>query len=299
MNPQPFTTRRFVYAILMSLVGTIAICAVGAAAFATHYRYIPPATAPTTTPAKPAIVHAAPKFVIAFCQVPVENIPVIKALGGNTCIGIPANRDAVDWATKMTAAGIFQVRPSVGVKALDEDNPLWIAWEQADEPDLHGYAIADVKAIYAKAKAIGIPVFLNVDGSRLLGIQAPAAGTDYQALIDNADWLCSDIYPVAGWSLNVSLWTPGQASDKLLAMGKGKPVLQYIECSKQIQWRQSTVAEMQVILRQATSRNLRGVVFFTFDFQSPGLSWDGAPSRFFNVDAEHAEAIAEFSEQRK
>jgi hypothetical protein len=290
-------TRQFWKAIIYALGLTVIVCLLSLAAFG-GYRKYPPIPPPATAPATKPISHAAPKFIVGFCQVPVENIPVIKALGGNTCVGIPANRDPVDWARKMTDAEIYQVRPPVGVKELDEDNQYWIALENQDEPDLHGTPLAEIKANHDLAAKLGMPTFTNVDGSRLLGIQAPAPGTDYQAIIDNSDWLGSDVYPVAGWSLNISIWTPGQASDKLLEMGKGKPVLQYIECSKQMQWRQSTVAEMQLIQRQATSRNLRGVIYFTFDFQSPNLGWNGAPSHFFNVDAEHCVEIAQFAERQ-
>lgn len=258
---------------------------------------------PTSTPTAPTthtVGHAAPKFIIGCFEQPTYNFDDLKILGFNTVVGIPLNHDPVEWAKQATAKGLYQIRPKVNVPALDEFNALWIAWEVHDEPDLHATPQAEIDATSTQAHALGLPVFVNFDGSRVLGVQPPAfgQGASYASIIAKSDWLSSDVYPVSGWNRNLQLQAVGHATDTLKVLGgdTGKEYFQYIECCQQDKWPAPTVDEMRTIQRMADRRHLRGVIYFSFNFN---LKWGGEPGKpnaFFGLDDEHREAVAEYND---
>lgn len=283
-----------------------------------HYRSIPPVPIPPPTPAvvvpplQPVGVHGWPVFAKGTFAQPTYNMPGAKILGFNCLVSIPLNHPPLDWAVRATALGFYQIRPPVGVKALDADNPLWIAWENPDEPDRVATPQAVIDDNYAKAKAIGIPTFTNFDGSRLLGIpnQTPTfgAGASYASILAKTDIACTDVHPVAGWGATaatpngaINLWAPGYASDTLREM-KGDNdnlrMMMYLETTQETQqFRGPTVAEMQIGMRQIERRKMRGYIAFTFNFT--GIPWgtpSGTPNAFNGMDAEHREAIATFND---
>lgn len=300
---QLYPARQFWRGLALAVVVMFLGFAITFASLAAHYRYIPP---PATVPAQPAVTtggHPAPKFLIGCFEQPTYNFDDLKILGFNSLVGIPMNHDSLQWAKDATAKGFYQIRPPVGVKSLDELNPLWIAWENPDEPDLHATPQATIDDNYNKARAIGIPTFTNLDGSRVLGIQPPAfgVGANYINLLAKTDWGCSDVYPVSGWNHNLSLYAPGHATDAMRVIGgdTGKQYFMYIECCQQDKWPSPTVDEMRIILKQAERRKLRGVIFFSFNFN---LKWGGEPGKpnaFFGLDDEHREAVAEFNDSHQ
>lgn len=269
--------------------------------WAKHPVVYPPAPATQTTPA--GVSHAGPKYILGVFAQPIYNFDDVKVLGFNTLVSVPQNHDPLAWAQAATQKGMYQIRPPVGRPSLDEQNEFWIAWENPDEPDLHATTQAVIDANYTKSKALGVPVFTNFDGSRILGIQAPAfgQGASYQSLLAKTDLAAQDVYPASGWNHNLQLQSVGHAQDTLRVLGgdTGKQYLMYVECCQQTTYPAPTVDEMRAIFRMAERRNLRGVIAFSINFN---LQWGGSPGKpnaFFGLDDEHREAFAEFNDAHK
>lgn len=274
-----------------------------------HYHFIAK-NPPVPTP-QASNTRTVPKFITGICQQPLEYLGMWKDLGINTLVDIPLNRTSAEkiaWVKEANRLNICQIREELTEISDDLQNPLLLAISTGDEPDLHRTPVSTLQALQSKYRGI-LPTFTNVDGAYLLGIQKNDDGfvPDYQGIVDCSDWLCSDIYPISGWNVRdgtpngpVDLFSPGRASDKLIQMSKGqKPVLQYIECSvQQLSWlgkdqRSPTVVETSLILRQATARNLKGVVFYTI---AQGAQW---PKDFDLSTYEMKKLIAEFCAQQK
>lgn len=229
----------------------------------------------------------APHYIIGVCQQPEESFSKWKQLGVNTLVDIPAGREPVAWTAAATAAEMFQIREPVGDPATDAGNPYLLAWSFPDEPDLKGITPAAMKAARdatAKAAAVrSVPWFLNLAGGMVMNLvpNSPPQ-VAYQALMANADWIANDLYPIAGWDGAIDLFQAGAAVDRLRDWSGGKPQLMYVECSRQgLTWlkdggRCVTQAELRLLLLQAQSRQLKGIIYFPLQPQS-GFRWDASP----------------------
>jgi hypothetical protein len=235
----------------------------------TNTANVPPIGIPAA--AKPA---GPPAFIVAVCQQPATSFLDWKALGVNTLVDVPQNHDAAAWRDAANAAGLWQIRAPIGDLATDAKDPRLLAWSHDDEPDLKKTDPAILAANRAKLGGNLKPWFLNVDGSRLLGIQDTVSRDTYTRLFATADLLCSDIYPVSGWDNNIPLESPGRATDRLVDWGGRKPVLQYVEFGYQGLenlpggGHAPSPAEFKLQVRQAVARKCRGIVLFPLQVAS-------------------------------
>lgn len=218
-----------------------------------------------------------PSFIFGVEQQPASSFNMWKSLGINTVSGIPndpKNPNTPEqnqaWVDAASAAGLWQIRPPVGKMEDDALNPWLLAWSHPDEPDLKGINPNTLLQTYESENAHGKPWFLNVSGGILLGIYPPKkmGQLEYSPFLAAADWISHDIYPVAGWDGNISLFSVAGCMATLKSWVPRKTQLCYIECSKQnLTWlpnggRSATTFEFDCLMRQAIHNDARGVILF-------------------------------------
>lgn len=230
-----------------------------------------------------------PPFIIGIEQQPVENFAMLRDLGINTLVRIPAGSDPGQWAAEANRLGFWQVRQVIGSPAVDAGNPLLLAWTYDDEPDLKKIPPAVLLAQRDAAARIANPVrqvpwHVTLSGGLVLGLVAggPDEAT-YRRYLATADLIGSDIYPVAGWNDQISLYSPGRCVDRLASWGAvPTSQLMYVECARQNNaWLKNpdggrcvTPQELRLIAGQAVRRQCRGIVYF---------SWSETDKTSFNV----------------
>ena len=251
---------------------TISIAALIFAVLATSRLTFCQTTQPAQTPA----------FIIGVWQQPVENFAAWKSRGVNALVEIPtpaSTHPPGQWVAAAEAAGLWQIRVPVGALAADDATPHLLAWNQPDEPDGAGAggAAATCAANYAAWKAVDPkrPVFLNFDGSRVLGIQGGLTKTSYLPYLACADYICSDIYPVTCWGRPDWIDHPGLAVTTLANWTANKPQFAFIECSNQRIGPSltATTAQIRYEAWHSVICGATGIVWFPQQFN--GFNLDG------------------------
>lgn len=256
-------------------------------------------------------------FIIGVEQQPASSFQMWKTLGIDTLVNIPndpANPNTPEqdkaWVDAANDAGLNQIRKPVGdlredaknfsrFSDLPKDgyNKRLLAWCHDDEPDLKGTPPDALLKRYADSVAFGVPWMLNVSGGIVLDlVPTPKMGAkEYAPYMSAADWISSDIYPVAGWNRNIDLFSVGLCIDRLRSWNRGKPQLAYVECSKQnLAWlpdggNAPTVDEVACIIRQALWQGCKGIIFFP-----QSLAGNGQPYKNDNTTPEMKNFIAGF-----
>lgn len=227
-----------------------------------------------------------PPFIIGVEQQPVENFAMLRDLGINTLVRIPMGSDPSVWVAEANRYGFWQIRQVVGPPAVDAGNPLLLAWTYDDEPDLKKIppAVLQAQRLAAANTVRQVPWHVTLSGGLILNLVpgGPDEAT-YRKYLAAADLVASDIYPVAGWNNQVSLYSPGRCVDRLASWG-AVPTSQivYVECARQNNaWLKNpdggrcvTPAELRLIAGQAIRRQCRGIVYF---------SWSETDKTSFNV----------------
>lgn len=236
---------------------------------------------PSTAPTPPA-------FAVGVWQQPVENFAAWQARGCNLLVEIPTPASAhppAAWVAGAEQRGLWQVRVPVGALAADDVTPHLLAWNQPDEPEGTGVLPAACAANYAAWKAINPrrPVFMNLDGSRVLGIQGGLTQASYKPFLPCGDWFGSDIYPVTCWGRSDWIDRPGLAAATLLAWTGGKPQLAFIETSNQRigPSQQATPLQVRYEVWHAVVSGCAGIVYFPQQFNP------------FNFDGTSPDVVAE------
>lgn len=229
-----------------------------------------------------------PPFIIGVEQQPVENFAMLRDLGVNTLVRIPDGSDHAAWTDQANHYGFWQIRQIVGPPAVDAGNPLLLAWTYDDEPDLKKIppAVLIAQRQAAANSVRQVPWHVTLSGGMVLNLVPGQPGPGeavYRQYLAAADLVGSDVYPIAGWNGQISLYTPGRCVDRLASWGAAPTSqLPYVECCRQnLPWlknpdggRGVTPAELRLIAGQAIRRQCRGIVYF---------SWSETDKTSFNV----------------
>lgn len=239
-----------------------------------------PATLPAANPPPPP-------FIIGVWQQPAVNFAVWKARGINTNVVIPTNggvpysqADQQAWSNASESAGMFQIRAPIGDPAADAA-PHLLAFAQPDEPEVSKVPLTTYQANYAAWKKArpSLPVFLNLDGSYVLGIQTGWTAATYAPFLLCGDEIASDIYPLAGWGQPTWLDHPALSAVQLAGWCH-KPQTAFIETSLQYIVPASQQATPSQVLYQVWHAVLNGVtrvVYFPQQLKQGSFSFDGTP----------------------
>jgi hypothetical protein len=230
-----------------------------------------------------------PAFVIGVFQQPQQNLAAWQARGANALCQIPTNGSTPwplaqqqAWVAAAEQLGLWQLRVPVGDPAADAaTNPHLMAFCQPDEPEGTGVSAATCAANYAAwKKAVPTkPVFMNFDGSRVLGIQGGLTQQSYAPYMPTADIMGSDIYPVSAWGQTTLNWLqfPGAAVARLASWSGGKPQYACIECSNQRIGPAipgiATTAQIRYEVWNAVLNGATGIIWFPQQFN--GFNFDG------------------------
>lgn len=213
-------------------------------------------------------------FLLFACQQPVERLAYCKAAGLNCVVDVNQGGDLLAWIAESKRLGLYRIHTPTSAPAVDAADPLCLAWSYVDEPELHNLtpaALLTQRALYAQYSK---PWFLNLDGSRLAGIQSPP-GTptqqDYAAFGTVADWLCQDVYPVSGWNNAIPIDSHVRCDAALQRIAGSKPRFAYVEtCAQNLGWlhnpdggRAPTPAEFDTQMESLSRLGLSGIGFFT------------------------------------
>jgi hypothetical protein len=239
-------------------------------------------TAPATQPAPPP-------FFIGVWQQPKENFPTWIARGCNCLWDAPTGSTwtpAVlqQWVAAAEQLGLWQIRQPIGTLAADNATPHLVAWNQPDEPDYNAVPASTLSANYLSYKAVAPkrPVFLNCDGSRVLGYQGGLTQANYTPLLTSGDWLGTDVYPY-DWGLQslVPLSSSGSAVARMLTWSGAKPQFAFIETSQQLH-PASLTPTLGAVRYESYNAIFSGVTggicFFPCQFGPGGVfTFDGTP----------------------
>lgn len=274
--------------------------------------------APPPTPEPGAFLDGF--FPIGVFGTPPSYMPGWAELGCNTMLSVPQGTSAVEWDQQAQSLGLSVIRHPLGDGTVDEGRTDLLAWLLPDEPDVEanngwcgGNCVDLVETRYAQWKAIdpSREILVNLAGPNVIlssscdycngpGDEPPVAycypNNDqcYPRLIDSADWVSQDIYPVTGWlpsePLRDDIKVVGQAMDRIHDW-TDKPRFAIIEISDQrlgfagTGARGPTPHEYRAELWHAIIHGARGVFYFPAAFNP------------FDFDATEPEVKAEMAVQ--
>ncbi|MEM6990317.1 MAG: hypothetical protein AAF721_07465 [Myxococcota bacterium] len=250
-------------------------------------------------------------FPIGVFGQPAENFETWVDRGCNTMFEVPQEHDAGAWDQEAQRLGLRVIRPPLGGGGADIGRTDLLAWSLPDEPDIDanqstcgGNCIELCEFLASEYAAIDPerPVFVNLAGPNVLLESAcdfcngpgdepgtascfPDNAQCYPRILETADWISQDIYPVTGWLPNEALredvTVPGQTLDKL-ASWTDKPLMAIIELSDQrlgfagTGTRAPSAAEVRAEIWNAIIHGARGIFYFPQAFDP--FEWDAAPS---------------------
>ena len=205
-----------------------------------------------------ALAYDAPPagfFSIGVFLQPITTFDTWKARGVNTVVDYwpDPSQTMAQWDTAAAQRGLYEIRAPQANPALDVNIPNLLAWSQPDEPDWNQVNPATLAATYAALKKADPqrPVYINFAGSMALNPWIAGTGATYKAMIQSADIVSNDIYPIAAWNhpewIDFSMplnpndpvnatgkrLNPGTAIDVLRPWSGGKEQMAYIETSWQ------------------------------------------------------------------
>jgi hypothetical protein len=148
-----------------------------------------------------------------------------KDLGLNTMLSVPQGEDRVAWDETAQSLGLAMIRQPLPDPAADVGRTDLLAWLLPDEPDIAinddacgGSCVDLTESLSSQWRAIdpARQLFVNLAGPNVLMSAAcdhcngpgdeppnPSCIPDndqcYPRIIDAADWISEDIYPVTGW----------------------------------------------------------------------------------------------------
>jgi hypothetical protein len=194
-------------------------------------------------------------FPIGVFLQPIATFDTWKARGVNTVVDFwPDPSQTLDqWNNAAVSRGLYMIRAPRPNAALDINEKYLLAWSQPDEPDWNQIAPATLAATYANLKKVDPkrPVYINFAGSMALNPYIAKDGATYKQMMQSADWVANDIYPIAAWNrpewidfsktlnpkdmLNATgkRLNLGAAIDVLRPWSGGKQQMAYIETSWQ------------------------------------------------------------------
>jgi hypothetical protein len=240
-----------------------------------------------------ALAYDAPAagfFSIGVFLQPITTFDTWKARGVNTVVDYwpDPSQTMAQWDAAALQRGLYEIRAPQANPALDVNIPNLLAWSQPDEPDYNQISPAALAATYAALKKADPqrPVYMNFAGSMALNPWIAGTGATYKAMIQSADIISNDIYPIAAWNhpnwidfsqpvpLNDPVNTtgqrlnPGTAIDVLRPWAGGKEQMAYIETSWQgtlSQYASSTgvtPAQMRGEVWDAILHGAKGITYF-------------------------------------
>jgi hypothetical protein len=188
-----------------------------------------------------------------------------------------------EWDSAADAAGLKFIRAPDSPASNDIGKTDLLAWDQGDEDEANGVTAATAVAQYNTWKGIDPNrlVFINFSGGYLLGLQGGCNASCYAAYLPAADWLSSDVYPVAGWDSPANIVAPnnwvGQSVATLQSWAPTKPIFQIMESSEQnLSWCPQcpapTPAQFHAEFWDDIINGARGV--FTFPLAISPFVWD-------------------------
>ena len=211
----------------------------------------------------------------------VDSFDKWKGRGINTLVGVPDGNDANLWSSEARSKGLKMIRGPVNETA-DANDPMLIAWDTGDEPELNGTSASEVVADYNRLKAVAPnkPVFVNFAGGFVLEWQGDCNASCYAQYLPGADWVSSDIYPVAGWGSS-DIGAVGRAVKTLASWDPNKPQFAFIATGDQnLPWAQGlggpTPDQVRAEIWDAIINGARGYAYFPVGL-SP-WSWDTTPT---------------------
>lgn len=229
-------------------------------------------------------------------------------LGCNTMLEVPQGWNAYDWDLQAQSLGLAVIRRPLGDGTVDEGRTDLLAWHLPDEPDVEanngpcgGNCVDLVETLHDQWRAIdpSRKIFVNLAGPNVIlssscdycngpGDEPPVAycypNNDqcYPRIIEAADWVSQDIYPVTGWlpseQLRDDITVVGKAMDRIQDW-TDKPRFAILEISDQrlgfagTGSRGPTPDEYRAQLWHAIIHGARGVFYFPaafnpFDFDN-------------------------------
>jgi len=137
-----------------------------------------------------------PEFLLFACQQPIERLAYCKAAGLNCVVDVNQGGNLDAWIAEAKRLNLWRIHAPSSNPAADAADHQCLAWAFVDEPELHGLKPADLIAIKAPYASYDKPWLMNVDGSRLSGIQSPPGTPDqatYGQMLALADWGAQDV----------------------------------------------------------------------------------------------------------
>lgn len=236
-------------------------------------------------------------FPIGVFAPPASDMQGWKDLGLNTMLSVPQGHDAVEWDQTAQSLGLAMIRRPLPDPAADRGRTDLLAWLLPDEPDITinmgpcgGDCIELVESLSAQWRAIDPTrkLFVNLAGPNVLisaacdycngpGDDSPVADCwpdndqCYPRIIDAADWISQDIYPVTGWlpseELREDITVVGKTLDRI-GDWTDKPQFAIIEASHLRHTfdgtgtRGPTPDEVRAELWHAIIHGARGIFYF-------------------------------------
>jgi hypothetical protein len=224
-----------------------------------------------------------------------------KALGLNTMLSVPQGEDRVVWDETAQSLGLSMIRQPLPDPSADVGRTDLLAWLLPDEPDIAindaacgGSCVELTESLSAQWRAIdpARKLFVNLAGPNVLMSAAcdhcngpgdeppnPSCIPDndqcYPRIIDAADWVSEDIYPVTGWlpseDLRDDITVVGKTLDRI-GDWTDKPQFAILEASDLRHTfdgtgtRGPTPAEVRAELWHAIIHGARGIFYFPVAF---------------------------------
>jgi hypothetical protein len=139
-----------------------------------------------------------------------------------------------------------------------------------------------------------MPVWVNFDGSDIVGWQHDVPMSNYPPYLNSTDWSASGVYPMSGWLRPDDLDVSGRALDWLEKTSGGKPQFATIESSNQKgPWLPPnspgvTPSQVRAEVWDSIIHGARGIVYFPQAF-TPSFTYDNtAPDVAFEITKQNA-----------
>ena len=230
------------------------------------------------------------------------------SIGCNTMLGVPQGEAIDAWDAEAQRLGLAVIRRPLGAPSQDAGRTDLLAWLMPDEPDVEannepcgGDCVELVESLHSQWRAADPDrkIFVNVAGPNVLlawgcdycngpGDEPPSAecfpdnDECYPRILESADWVSQDIYPVTGWLpsevMRDDITVVGQTLDRLREW-TDKPLFAIVEVSDQrlgfegTGTRGPTPAEYRAEVWHAIIHGAHGIFYFPqafnpFDFEA-------------------------------
>lgn len=206
----------------------------------------------------------------------------MKSLGVTTYMN---NGMGIADSTNLQMLNSLQARGMSAFLRLDTtqavvDHPALLAWMLDDEPDLSTPPdpASEVQASYDSIRALDSvrPIIMNLTGGFFGDSTYGANHTPayYQSVVDVADMVSFDHYPVTGWNQQTWVYRPGASTEHMLSefTDYTKPCWAIIECSDQrLSWTPAdtpaaTPAQTRFMVWDSVIHGATAIGYFTIAF---------------------------------